>query len=394
MSFLDLGKQPPSNAYLHSGDRDVPEVFYPLHVYVCDGCFLVQLEAFQSPAQIFSHYAYFSSFSDSWLEHGSRFARTVTGREQLDSTSLIMEIASNDGYLLRHFRDAGMPVIGIEPAQNVARVAVAAGIPTVNEFFGELCARELARSGHSPRLLIANNVLAHVPDLHDFVAGLAVLMDDKTLATIEVPHVLRLIEGCQFDTIYHEHFSYFSLLSLESVFAAHDLIIVDVEELSSHGGSVRLYVRRGQGLESSPNVESLRERERRAKLDEIATYFEFARRVIVAKRGILKFLLAAQEQGRLVAGYGAPAKGNTFLNYCGIREDLVKFTVDRSPHKQGLFLPGSHLPILHPDEIFERQPDYLLILPWNIADEVMQQTSGIRGWGGRFVTAIPRVRIY
>jgi hypothetical protein len=392
--FLDLGNQPLSNAYLHPGRVDVAELSYPLHVFVCDGCFLVQLEAFQTPAQIFADYAYFSSFSDSWLEHGARFARTVGSREQLDSTSLIMEIASNDGYLLRHFRACGMPVIGIEPAQNVARVAVAAGVPTINEFFGESCARGLALSGHYPRLLIANNVLAHVPDLHDFVAGMAVLIDDRTLATIEVPHVLRLIEACQFDTIYHEHFSYFSLLSLEPVFAAHGLSIVDVEELATHGGSLRLFVRRSGTVVRGPNVEALRERERRAKLDDIETYFEFARRVIVTKRRILTFLLTAQEQGRLVAGYGAPAKGNTFLNYCGIRQDLVAFTVDRSPHKQGLSLPGSHLPILHPDAIFDRQPYYVLILPWNIADEVMEQMSGIRHWGGRFVTAIPRVCIY
>lgn len=393
-TFVDLGSAPPSNAYLRPEQLGQAETYFPLHAYVCDACFLVQLEAFQEPAEIFTDYAYFSSFSDSWLEHGRRFVEVMYEQPGFDAKSVVLEIASNDGYLLRRFAARGNPVIGIEPAQNVARVAVAAGVPTITSFFGETCARGLRAEHYSPRLVIANNVLAHVPDLHDFVAGIAVLLDDDALATIEVPHVLQLIEGCQFDTIYHEHFSYFSLLALEPVFRRHGLMVSDVDQLPTHGGSLRLHLRRIGATVASRRVPAIREREHRAGLGDLQTYRAFAQRVTVTKRRALEFLLRLQGDGAVAAAYGAPAKGNTFLAYCGIRSDLIEFTVDRSPHKQGLFLPGSRIPILAPAALFERKPDYVLILPWNLADEVMDQMREIRDWGGRFVTAIPELVIH
>jgi hypothetical protein len=393
-TFLDLGSAPASNAYLRAADLERAEAFFPLHAYVCGGCFLVQLQAFQTPAEIFSDYAYFSSFSSSWLEHGARYADAICAREHLGADDLIIEIASNDGYLLRHFAERGMRVVGIEPAANVARVAVEAGIPTIVSFFGKECARQLRAENYAPRLLVANNVLAHVPDVHDFVAGLAIMLEGDALATIEVPHLLRLIESCQFDTIYHEHFSYFSLLALEPIFAAHGLCVVDVEELTTHGGSLRLYVRSGARAVPSARVEAIRQSERCAKLGDIATYQTFTTTVVRNKRRALGFLLAAQGRGEIVAAYGAPAKGNTYFNYCGIRKDLVAFAVDRSPHKQGLFLPGSRIPVFHPDELRERRPAYVLIMPWNLTDEIVEQVGYIRDWGGRFVTAIPDLVVH
>ena len=393
-TFVDLGCTPPSNAFLGPADLHRAETYFPLCAYVCEGCFLVQLEAFQSPAQIFAEYAYFSSFSTSWLEHAERFANSMVERENLVAGDLILEIASNDGYLLRYFAQRSMQVIGIEPAANVARVAAESGVPTIVSFFGAACARQLRVEGYAPRLIVANNVLAHVPDLHDFVEGLAIMLERDALATIEFPHLLRLIQGCQFDTIYHEHFSYFSLLALEPIFAAHGLDVIDIDELPTHGGSLRLYVRRNGSALPTARVEAVRLAERRAKLDDLATYRKFTTNVVRNKRRMLEFLLSAQGHGETVAAYGAPAKGNTYFNYCGIRSDLIAFAVDRSPHKQGLFCPGSRIPIFHPDELRRQRPAFVLIMPWNLTEEVKDQMQYIRDWGGRFVTAIPHLTVH
>jgi hypothetical protein len=392
-TFVDLGSSPPSNAYLRPEDLGGAERWYPLHAWVCDRCFLVQLEAYQEPLEIFGDYAYFSSYSDSWLAHVRSYAERMTGELNLDASSLVVELASNDGYLLQPFAQRGVGVLGVEPAANVAAVAVERGIPTVAEFFGVALAERLRAQGREPALVVGNNVLAHVPDLHDFVGGVAILIGERGLATFEFPHVQTLIERVEFDTIYHEHFSYFSLLALEPVFARHGLAIIDVDELPTHGGSLRVHVRR-QGGTPSGRVAAVLARERSAGLDRIETYTAFAQAVAACKRAALTFLLDARAAGKRVVGYGAPAKGNTFLTYCGIRGDLVAFTVDRNPVKQGTYLPGSRIPVYAPDRIFAEKPDYVMILPWNIADEVMEQMSGIHAWGGRFVTAVPTTRIH
>ena len=392
-TFVDLGSSPPSNAYLRGDDLRRGERWFPLHAWVCERCFLVQLEAFQEPAEIFGDYAYFSSYSETWLAHARSYAETMLRANALGAGELVVELASNDGYLLAEFQARGARVLGIEPAANVAAVASERGIETVSAFFGERLARELVAGGRVPRLVVANNVLAHVPDLHDFVAGVAVLLEaGDGLATFEFPHVLRLIEGVEFDTIYHEHFSYFSLLALEPVFARHGLAVTDAEKLTTHGGSLRLHVRR-RGAPSGAAVEALRAEERAAGLDRIETYAAFRDAVLACKREALEFLLAAQRDGKRVAAYGAPAKGNTFLVYCGIRSDLVAFTVDRNPVKQGTWLPGSRIPVSAPQRLVDERPDYVLILPWNIAPEIEEQMAAVRGWGGRFVTAVPRLSI-
>ncbi len=392
-TFADLGSSPPSNAYLREDDLRRGERWFPLHAWVCDRCFLVQLEAFQEPAEIFGDYAYFSSYSDTWLAHARDYAETMLRENAVGAGELVVELASNDGYLLAEFQARGARVLGVEPATNVAAVASERGIETVNAFFGERLARELVADGRVPRLVAANNVLAHVPDLHDFVAGVAVLLAaGDGLATFEFPHVLRLIEGIEFDTIYHEHFSYFSLLALEPVFARHGLAVTHVEKLSTHGGSLRLHVRRG-GAPGTAAVDALRAEERAAGLDRIETYAAFRDAVLTCKRDALEFLLAAQRDGKRVAAYGAPAKGNTFLVYCGIRSDLVAFTVDRNPVKQGTWLPGSRIPVAAPQRLLDERPDYVLILPWNIAPEIEEQMAAVRAWGGRFVTAVPRLTI-
>jgi SAM-dependent methyltransferase len=395
-AFLDLGVSPLANSYVKAAALHLPESFYPLKVHVCPSCLLVQVEEMASPAEIFSDYAYFSSYSDSWLEHARTYVEMAANRFRLSAASRVVEIASNDGYLLQYFVARGIPALGIEPAANVAEAAKRKGIPTLVKFFGAATARELLAEGHAADLVVGNNVLAHVPALNDFVEGLGILLKPAGVATLEFPHLLRLFEGNQFDTIYHEHFSYFSLLSVERVFAAHGLAICDVEELPTHGGSLRIYARHVDSPEGkvSARVFDLKRREEEAGLNRLETYGRFAERVKETKRKLLEFLIAAKREGKSVAGYGAPAKGNTLLNYCGIRTDFLDYTVDRSPEKQGCFLPGTRIPIHPVERIRETRPDYLLILPWNLREEIMRQMSSIRDWGGRFVVPIPEVRVY
>lgn len=392
-TFVDLGASPLSNRYLSAGDLSRMEPFYPLHAWVCGGCLLVQLEEFETPEAIFSDYAYFSSCSSSWLSHCRDYAENMIERLALDGGSLVMEIASNDGYLLQYFRKAGVPVLGIEPAANVAKVAMSAGIPTEVSFFGADCAARLAETGRKADLLIGNNVLAHVPDINSFVSGLSTCLKETGTVTMEFPHLLRLMEKNQFDTIYHEHFSYLSFITVCRIFEAHGLAVFDVDELPTHGGSLRIYARHAEdsGKPVSPNVKRLAEAERKSGLDRLSTYEGFGEKVAGVKRGLLKFLIAAKEEGKRVAGYGAPAKGNTLLNFCGVKPDLLPFTCDISPHKQGKFLPGTRIPIYAPERIFEEKPDYVLILAWNLAGEITEQLARVRGWGGRFFVPIPAI---
>jgi SAM-dependent methyltransferase len=390
-SFTDLGMSPLANAYVAADQLRQAEPFYPLHVFVCDRCLLVQLPAAAAPEEIFSEYAYFSSYSSSWLEHARRYVAEITERLALGPHSHVVELASNDGYLLRWFVERGIPVLGIEPAANVAEVATENGVPTLVEFFGRELGERLAGEGRAADLIVGNNVLAHVPDLNDFVAGIAALLKPDGVVTMEFPHLLRLIEEAEFDTIYHEHFSYFSFLTVRDVFAHHGLTLFDVEELPTHGGSLRIYG--GREREATERPARLLARERAAGLDSMAVYEAFDERVREAKRALLDFLVAAKRAGRSVVGYGAAAKGNTLLNYCGIRTDFVDYVVDRSPHKQGLFLPGTHVPIEAPERVIETRPDYLLILPWNLAPEITEQMAHVREWGCRFVTPIPRAQV-
>jgi len=393
--FVDLGMSPLSNAYLTSEQLQQMEPFFPLRVFVCASCLLVQLPAVQTPEAIFGDYAYFSSYSESWLRHASDYVEKVSKRFDIGSSSRVVELASNDGYLLQYFTVRGVPVLGVEPAANVARVAESRGIPTLVRFFGAETAREIVSDSGPADLIVANNVLAHVPDLNDFVRGMAILLRDDGVITVEVPHVLELMRGNQFDTIYHEHFSYFSLLVARKVFAAHELAIFAVERLPTHGGSLRLYAQhasRGKHTVET-SVAALEAEERTAGLDQIGGYTGFDDRVRRVKLDLLDFLIAAKREGKSIAAYGAAAKGNTLLNYCGVRADLVDFVVDRNPHKQGRFLPGTHIPIHAPGAIAEHRPDYLLILPWNIRSEIIEQMSGIRAWGARFVVPIPRLEV-
>jgi 2-polyprenyl-3-methyl-5-hydroxy-6-metoxy-1,4-benzoquinol methylase len=395
--FADLGMSPLSNSYLKSEQLNQAERFYPLCAYVCDNCLLVQLEEFESSEQIFSdQYAYFSSYSDSWLEHCRAYTDLMVKKFGFNENSQVIELASNDGYLLQYFKEKGIPVLGIEPAANVAKVAEEKGIHTLVKFFNVTTAKDLANQGIQADLLLGNNVLAHVPDLNDFVGGIKIALKPTGILTMEFPHLLQLIQQGQFDTIYHEHFSYFSCLTVEKIFAHHGLTLFDVEELPTHGGSLRIYVRQqeNEALAVTEAVGKLKAQEIRSGLDKITTYLDFSERIKTIKRKLLTFLIEAKNQGKSVVGYGAPAKGNTLLNYCGIRTDLLEYTVDRSPHKQGLFLPGTHIPVAHPDRIRETKPDYLLVLPWNIKTEIMEQMSYIREWQGKFVVPIPEVKIY
>jgi SAM-dependent methyltransferase len=385
---------PLANSYLPPERANSMEPFYPLRALVCGNCFLVQLEEFETPEQIFSDYAYFSSYSSSWLEHSRRYAEQMIERLGLGAGSHVVEIASNDGYLLQFFRDRQIPVLGIEPAANVAEVAREKGIPTLVEFFGQQTARLLA--GDSPAdLLLGNNVLAHVPDLNDFVAGMKILLKPGGVITMEFPHLMRLIEENQWDTIYHEHFSYFSFLTASRVFAAHGLRLFDVEELSTHGGSLRIYGAHDDDAEKpdSEAARELRERERAAGYESLDTYLGYGGRVEQDKRRILRFLIDLKEQGLRVVAYGAPAKGNTLLNYCGVRRDFIDYTCDMNPHKQGHFLPGSHIPIRSPEAIREDKPDVVLILPWNLKEEIVEQLGFIREWGGRFAARTPELTL-
>jgi SAM-dependent methyltransferase len=371
------------------------EPFYPLHAWVCGRCLLVQLEEFVSAGEIFGEYAYFSSYSDSWVEHARRYVAGVVDRFGIGRGSLVVEVASNDGYLLQHVVARGIPAVGIEPAGNVAVVARERGIETIVRFFGRDLAAELVAEGRQADLLVANNVMAHVPDLNDFVGGIAMVLAPDGVATVEVPHLLCLIDGNQFDTIYHEHFSYFSFLTAQAVLAAHGLEVFDVDRLASHGGSVRLYAQpRLTGRHAvTQAVVALADGERALGYDTLAAHVSFAERVMDTKWGLLEFLIAARREGKRVAGYGAPGKGNTLLNYCGIRTDLLEFTVDRNPYKQGQFLPGTHIPIRHPEALEQERPDYILILPWNLKQEIVAQLAHAREWGARFVVPIPKVEV-
>ncbi len=394
-TFVDLGMSPLSNAFIKPENYREMEPFYPLHAYVCDSCFLVQLEEFESPQHIFSDYAYFSSYSEIWLHHAEAYTDWMIRRFGFDPSNQVIEIASNDGYLLKNFKARGIPVLGIEPAGNVAQVAQAAGIPTLVKFFGVDTARELAVSGKLADLLLGNNVLAHVPDVNDFVAGLKIALKRDGVITMEFPHLLQLMANNQFDTIYHEHFSYFSLVTVERIFTRHGLTLFDIEELPTHGGSLRIYARHTEheSYAVNENVGLLRNREIASGITDIATYAKFSENACATKRNLLEFLISVKREGKSVVGYGAPAKGNTLLNYCGIRGDFLDYTVDRSPHKQGRFLPGTRIPIHGPEEIRATKPDYLLILPWNLKNEIMEQMAHIRDWGGRFIVPIPQVKV-
>jgi 2-polyprenyl-3-methyl-5-hydroxy-6-metoxy-1,4-benzoquinol methylase len=390
--FCDLGSSPLSNSYLQADQLLAGESFYPLTVYVCDNCLLVQLPEFEAPESIFSDYAYFSSYSESWLRHAAQYVEEASAEFDLGPQSLVTEVASNDGYLLKNFVARGVPVRGIEPAANVAAVAEANGVPTLVRFFGTALADELAGSGGQTDLLIANNVLAHVPDLNDFIRGMARLLRPSGVATVEFPHLLRLVEERQFDTIYHEHFSYFSLFTASEAFARHGLTVYDVRQLPTHGGSLRLYVSHKGARPETSRVQKVLQEENRAGLHQLPAYLAFDAAVRRVKRDVLRFLIAAADDGKKVVGYGAPAKGNTLLNYCGARADLVSYTVDRSPHKQGRFLPGSRIPIHPPERIRETRPDYVLILPWNLREEIVAQLEYIREWGGQAFVPIPTIQ--
>jgi SAM-dependent methyltransferase len=394
-TFVDLGMSPLCESYVPLERLGSMEPFYPLHARVCERCLLVQLEEFVAPEDIFTEYAYFSSYSDSWVAHARDYVEMAVDRFGLGPDSLVLELASNDGYLLQHVVERGVPALGVEPAANVAAAAQERGIETVVAFFGRRLAAQLVREGRQADLLVANNVMAHVPDLNDFVGGMAPVLAPHGVVTIEVPHLIRLVEGNQFDTIYHEHFSYFSLLTARTVLAAHGLEVFDVDELASHGGSLRLYAqRRAEGRQPvSPRVEKLAGRERALGFDTLEGHSAFSPRVMETKWRLLEFLIDRRREGKRIAGYGAPGKGNTLLNYCGIRTDLLEFTVDRNPYKQGQFLPGTHIPIRHPEALEQARPDYILILPWNLKKEIVAQLSYTREWGARCVVPIPEVEV-
>lgn len=392
--FVDLGTTPLCESYVDAAAYNAPEPFYPLRAHVCAVCFLVQIEELIRPEDVFSSYAYFSSYSDSWVEHARRYAAMARQRFSLSAKSFVVELGSNDGYLLQHFVAAGVPALGVDPAANVAEAARRCGVPTEVAFFGAGVARRLG-ANRKADLIVANNVLAQAPNLHDFISGMKLLLAPAGVITVEVPHLLRLMQGNQFDTIYHEHFSYFSLLAAQRLFADHGLRCFDIDELATHGGSLRLYLCHAgdSSKDDSGTVASVRRAELEAGFDRLESYAGFAERVKETKRKLLELLIGLTRSGRSIAGYGAPGKGNTLLTYCGIGTDFIPYTVDRNPHKQGRFLPGSRIPIHAPGRIAETKPDYLFILPWNLKDEIIEQMSFIRGWGGRFIVPIPEPRI-
>jgi len=394
--FVDLGMSPLANSYLTMADLQKMEPHYPLCIYICDRCYLAQLPVFETPEGIFTDYAYFSSYSDSWLRHAKAYTDLMIERFGYNQSNFVIELASNDGYLLQYFKEKSIPVLGIEPAKNVALAANEAGIPTLVKFFGTDTARELASENKYADLIVGNNVLAHVPGLNDFVNGMKIVLKKQGVITMEFPHLMRLVAENQFDTMYHEHFSYFSFTTVEKVFASHDLTLFDVEELPTHGGSLRIYARHSDD-ETKPvgkRVAELKSREDTAGMTKMEYYLSFGEKVKETKRKILEFLIKAKAEGKSIVGYGAPAKGNTLLNYCGVRTDFIDYTLDRSPHKQGQYLPGTHIPIYHPDKVREDKPDYLVILPWNLKEEIMEQMSYIREWGGKFVTLIPEPAVF
>jgi SAM-dependent methyltransferase len=395
-TFVDLGMQPLCESYLRRDQLNQMEPFYPLHTYVCDNCFLVQLEEYVAPKEIFSEYAYFSSYSEAWLEHAKYYVAMISDKLELNERSQIVEVGSNDGYLLQYFVQRGIPVLGVEPAANVAEVAIRKDIPTIVEFFGLKTAKELAIKKKHADLLIGNNVLAQVPNLNEFVESMKVILKPSGVINMEFPHLMKLIDGNQFDTIYHEHFSYFSFIAVEKVFATHGLAIFDVEELPTHGGSLRIYARHAEDI-SKPvtrHVAELKAREESEGFTNLKKYFSFAEKVRETKRNLLAFLINLKRRKKSIVGYGAPGKGNTLLNYCGIRSDFIDYTVDRNPYKQGKFLPGTHIPIFHPSKIEETKPGYVLILPWNIKEEIINQLSYIGNWHGQFIVPIPKVSLY
>jgi SAM-dependent methyltransferase len=395
-TFVDLGMSPLCQTHIRPDQLHEMEPFYPLHAYVCDQCFLVQLQEFVTPDEIFTEYAYFSSYSASWVEHARRYAEMMIERFKLGSSSKVMEIASNDGYLLQHFVARGVPVLGIEPAANVAKVAIEKGVPSTVRFFGRKTATEIAAAQGRPDVLLGNNVLAHVPDINDFVGGMKILLAPGGVITMEFPHLQRLMAENQFDTIYHEHFSYLSFVTVERIFAHHGITLFDVEELPTHGGSLRIFGRHTENaaLEVTERARALRQREIDDGFQTLARYRGFDEQVKTTKRKLLSFLIEAKSQGKKIVGYGAPGKGNTLLNYCGIRTDFLDFTVDANPYKQGKFTPGTRIPILAPEKIREARPDYVLILPWNLKEEISTQASFVRAWGGQFVVPIPSVSVF
>jgi SAM-dependent methyltransferase len=394
-TFVDLGMSPLCESFLTADQLNGMEPFYPLHVKVCGECFLVQLEQYVSAEHIFTEYAYFSSYSDSWLKHASNYVDMISERFGLGARSLAVELASNDGYLLQYFVHQGIPVLGVEPAVNVAKVAEQKGVPTLVKFFGCQTALEMVADGQAADLVIGNNVLAQVPDVNDFVGGIRIVLKPGGVATLEFPHLERLMAENQYDTIYHEHFSYFSLITVEKIFAAHGLVLFDVDEIPTHGGSIRIYLRHleDDSKPITPAVVNLRERELAAGLNRMETYATFAEQVRESKRALLELLINLRRAGKRVAGYGAPGKGNTLLNYCGIRTDFLEFTVDRNPYKHGRFLPGTHIPIHSVEQIRERRPDYILVLPWNLKDEIVPQLAYAREWGAKFIVPIPMASV-
>jgi 2-polyprenyl-3-methyl-5-hydroxy-6-metoxy-1,4-benzoquinol methylase len=396
--FIDLNNCPPSNSYLTEAQRNEPETFYPLKVLVCESCFLVQIDEYKKSSDIFNHeYAYFSSYSTSWLAHCKAYTDKIVERFKYNDTHLVVEIASNDGYLLQYFKEKNIPVLGIEPTANTAEVAIKKGIPTVVDFFGEKLATQLVKEGKKADLIAGNNVLAHVPNINDFVKGLKILLNrEGGVITLELPHLLQLIGFNQFDTIYHEHYSYLSFHTAKKIFEKHELELFDVDEIPTHGGSLRIYAKHKGDISKkvSKNVAKLLEKEDKAHLTNIRTYQGFQQKANKVKNDFLQFLLKNKKNNKQIVGYGAAAKGNTLLNYCGVKKDLIDFVVDASPHKQGKFLPSSHIPIVNEAEIRKVKPDFVVIFPWNIKDEIVEQLAYIREWGGRFVTAVPRLNVF
>ena len=395
LTFVDLGMSPLCESYLNENELNRVELFYPLHLYVCENCFLVQLQEYVDPEEIFTEYAYFSSYSQSWLEHAKRYSENMVKRFKINHNSFVVEIASNDGYLLQNFIENKIPVLGIEPAANVAKVAMKKNINTMVEFFSEKLAEEIIKNNEKADLIIGNNVLAQVPDLNDFIKGVKTLLAPNGIITFEFPHLMHLVKQRQFDTIYHEHFSYFSFYTIEKIFSYHGLKIFDVEELKTHGGSLRIY---GCHIEDSTkliskNVDRLRNNEIVEGISKVEYYTNFQEEIFALKREILDFFIKAKEKNKIICGYGAPGKGNTLLNFCGIRTDFLEFTVDRNPYKQGKFLPGTHIPIYSPEKIAERKPDYIFILPWNLKDEIINQLSFTGKWGAKFIIPIPKIEI-
>ena len=394
--FLDLGKTPLANSFLTEKMLNKKEEIFPLKVLVCKKCYLVQLEEFESPQNIFTNYAYFSSYSKTWLEHAQEYVNMMITRFGFDEKSQVIEIASNDGYLLQYFKEKKIPILGIEPAVNVGEVAKKKGIPTIFKFFGTETAKELVKLDKKADLLLGNNVLAHVPNLNDFVKGLKILLKPNGVITMEFPHLLQLIQQKQFDTIYHEHFSYFSFLVVQKIFSSHKLTIFDVDEISTHGGSLRIYAKHeeNQEIKISENVLKLNKKEYEFGIDKMDIYSNFQKIIELLKQQIYEIFIGIKNEKKTIVGYGAPAKGNTLLNYCNISNEVINYTVDKNPHKQGLFLPGTHIPVESPEKIRATKPDYILILPWNLKEEIIQQINFIREWGGKFITVIPEVKIY